>query len=51
MTDIVMPAEDPEDVPEPRDDDVEDRLREADTPFEEPAYTEGPKRPEPPPTG
>ena len=38
MTDSCFPAEDPEDVPEPRDDDVEDRLLETDTPFEEPPY-------------
>jgi hypothetical protein len=33
MADVVVEAGDPEDVPEPRDDDVEERLLEGDTPM------------------
>ena len=42
MTEQLLPADEPEDVPEPRDGDVEDRLRDTDTPIAEPDYPTSP---------
>jgi hypothetical protein len=42
MTEPLLPADEPEDVPEPRDEDVDDRLQEADIPFEEQDYPAAP---------
>jgi hypothetical protein len=42
MTEPLLPADEPEDLPEPRDEDVDDRLQDTDTPFEEPDYPAAP---------